>query len=327
MSQQVILATRTIIALENMVHHDQGNAFRKWQKYVIPNLEDAYQHTDTGFRNHMGASGIGNKCARAIWYGFRWTTDTKHSGRMIRLFNRGHLEEGRFIALLLALGCRFYQQDSNGKQFRISDSEGHFGGSGDGICFGLPEFEIDLGVLTEFKTHNEKSFNKLAGANWAKFVDHLLNPATTIPEQFEGEGVKEAKFEHYVQMQVYMYKMGLPCAVYFAVNKNNDSIYAEIVVLDKVFAEQYIQRADKLVFAEIPPKKLHNSASFFECRFCDHKAVCHVRMPPAKNCRTCQYSSPVADKQWFCSFHNCTLDKEIQLTGCTTYTINDAIYR
>ena len=41
---------------------------------------------------------------------------------MLRLFNRGHIEEARFIAMLLTIGMPVYQQDAEGKQFRI-----HFG--------------------------------------------------------------------------------------------------------------------------------------------------------------------------------------------------------
>lgn len=294
------LATKTLHKIDSMIKEDQGSQFRYWLGQVIPHIEDAYRQGNEGHRSHMGASLIGKECARAIWYDFRWATKSNFEGRMIRLFNRGHLEEARFIAMLLMIGCQVWQQDENGHQFRISDSEGHFGGSGDGVAMGIPDLAPNVPCLLEFKTHSEKSFKDL-----------------------EAKGVKEAKWEHYVQMNVYMRKMGLPVALYMAVNKNTDALYGEIVPLDTEVADQYLDRANKIVWLQEAPKKISQSPGFFKCRFCNHRPVCHLKHAPDVNCRTCAYAEPSTNAQWICRKFEQVIPKETQLTGCQQYTKKD----
>lgn len=296
----IYLATRTLDAINASLEKDQGAAYRKFLEKVIPHIGDAYRGEDKSpFRAHMGASGIGEDCARAIWYGFRWATVPKFKGRILRLFNRGHLEEARFIALLLSIGVQVFQQDENGKQFRISDAGGHFGGSGDGVGLNIPDVPPGTPCLLEFKTHSEKSF-----------LDVVKN------------GVQSSKLKHYVQMQTYMRKMNLTVALYGAVNKNNDELYLEIVLLDTIIADQYIDRGRQLVFMPQPPKRISESPGWFGCKFCDHKPVCHLKHDPAVNCRTCFYSRPTEDGKWLCTNPvglNCILSEDQQLAACSAY--------
>ena len=302
----VVLAVKTLAAFEDAVARDQGAAFRVWQGKVFPHLPDAYRGEDEAFRSHMGASIIGGECARAIWYSFRWATKPRFTGRILRLFNRGHIEEGRFIALMLAAGIQVHQQDEHGKQYRISSFGGHFGGSGDGIGIGFPDLPAGLPALTEFKTHNDSSFKKL-----------------------KKEGVRASKFEHFVQMQVYMRKMGLTVAIYFAVNKNDDEIYAEIVALDAAVADQFEARAHKIIPMRVAPDKVSKSPGWVTCSWCDHRPVCHLKAPPERNCRTCEHSVPVPDLEgarWLCMLRDggTFISKETQLVGCGEYTLGTA---
>jgi hypothetical protein len=319
----VHLAEKTLIEIERQVEADQGKRFRGFLEIVLPGMADAYRQGEDGHRSHMGASLIGGDCGRAIWYNFRWATKPRFSGRIIRLFNRGHLEEARFIALLLMMGCTVYQQDETGKQYRISHAEGHFGGSGDGVVIGLPDLP-DTYTLTEWKTHGEKSFIELAGKDWKKYVEHLLDPKKPkVP--FTGKGVRDAKFEHYVQMQVYMRKMGLPIGLYGAVNKNTDEIYLELVPLNVEIADQFLARAEKLIEMDVPPAKISETPGFYKCAYCDHKPVCHLKAAPDRNCRTCVFASVSKDATWVCGKFNQVIPKEVQLTGCQEYQRNPVI--
>lgn len=316
----VTLATKTLEAIEAAIKADQGSAFRGFLGKVIPHMGDAYRTgPDEGFRSHMGASLIGGECARKIWYGFRWSTKPTFGGRTLRLFNRGHLEEARMIACLLTIGCQVYQQDENGNQFRIHDAGGHFGGSGDGVAVGLPDLAPGTAALLEFKTHNDASFKK------------LLLP----------EGVRGCKFEHYVQMQTYMRKMGLACALYLAVNKNNDELYGEIVTLNVEIAEQFIDRARKIIPMQVAPARMSESPGFFQCKWCDDHPVCHRKAMPVRNCRTCEFARPnTEDGKWWCDNkqrqmellfpatnpfnEDFTLSKDRQLASCEHYKVNSS---
>lgn len=292
------LAVKTLNAIDKALEADQGARYREILGTVIPHIGDAFRGQQDPFRSHMGASLIGGECARAIWYGWRWVTKPNFPGRILRLFNRGHLEEARFISLLLMIGVEVYQQDANGNQFRISHANGHFGGSSDGVGVGIPDLAPGTAALLEFKTHSDKSFKEVST-----------------------KGVREAKFEHYVQMNVYMRKMGLAAGLYGAVNKNTDELHLEIVVLDIPVADQFLDRGEKLVGMTDPPSKLNESPGFWKCRLCDHRLVCHglAGAKPEVNCRTCAYSRPDKDGQWVCLKHNQTIPKELQLTGCKSY--------
>jgi hypothetical protein len=290
------LATKTVAAINEAIAADQGAQFRVHLGQILPHITDAYRGKDEGFRSHLGASLIGGVCDRKLWYGFRWASKPNFDGRILRLFNRGHLEEGRFIAMLLTINVQFWQQDTNGNQFRVSDAGGHFGGSTDGVALGIPDLDPTMPCLTEFKTHNDSSFKKL-----------------------KKEGVQATKFEHYVQMQIYMKKLGLTVALYLAVNKNDDEVYGELVYLDNIIADRFINRGITLVFLPEAPAKINTSPGWFDCKFCDHRNVCHLSGDVEKNCRTCDASEPCGDGSWLCKAYGHAIPKEVQLTGCSTW--------
>jgi len=247
-----------------------------------------------GFRDHLGASIIGRNCARQLWYTFRWATKSWHSARILRLFNRGHEEEDRFVRFLRRSGVHVLDYDpETGEQFRIADHDGHFGGSLDGKLYDTHDFRGEW-VLAEFKTHSDKSFKKLLR-----------------------EGVEKAKYEHYVQMQIYMHYEKLPAALYFAVNKNDDEMHVPTVHYDPAVAERFIDRAGKIIYSPVPPKRLPNaSVGWFECRFCDHNEVCLKDAPMERTCRSCVHSDPVEDGRWVCQKFQYELSKSDQLMGC-----------
>lgn len=312
----VTIAHKTLAEIDRRMRADQGASYRGWLGKVLPHIGDAYREEEDGFRSHLGASLLGGDCNKAIWFGFRWVTKGKFDGRILRLFNRGHLEEGRIIPLFLMIGCTVFQQDENGKQFRISWAEGHAGGSGDGVVGGLPDLPASTYALCEFKTHSEKSFIELAGklADWRA---HLQDP---IRNPFTGKGVRDAKPEHYVQMQSYMRKMGLAVAIYVAVNKNTDDLYMELITLNSETADQYLDKGERLVWAPEAPPGISTSPGFWKCRFCDHKPVCHEGAEPERNCRTCDFASPQPGAEWHCAKFGLVLSKEEQAAGCDDYT-------
>lgn len=314
-------AEKTLAAIHEGICRDGGNTYRRNFGQVLPHLGDAYRDDEDGRRSHLGASVIGGQCERATFYSFRWASAIKVRGkkgedpaaaesRMRRLWNRGHLEEGRFIAILLTAGIAVYQQDHNGNQYRITALGGHFSGSGDGVVVGIPDLPAGVMALLELKTHSEDSFEKLST-----------------------DGVQLSKPEHYWQMQTYMHHMGLEYAIYLAVNKNNDALWAEVVVYNQAIAEAAIERANRLIFGSTPPRMRGASPSFYVCKYmCDHYDVCYRTVQPQRNCRTCKFVrfepngtvvcvSPVmqalAERQGW--EEPIALSKEDQLKGCEHY--------
>lgn len=238
-----------------------------------------YDNQD-GFRYHLGASIIGQECERQIWYSWRWFKDVKHSARMVRLFERGHNEEEIIIRFLREAGCKIQQLDEeSGKQLRLVSIGGHFGGSLDGVLLN-PADDSVVGMgngLLEFKTSGYKYF-----------LDLVKN------------GVKKAKPEHYVQMQIYMKAYDLKWALYICVNKNNDEWHWEIVFVDDHTADRYLNRAANIIGAHKPPPRINENPSYYKCNWCDYRKICHGQEQPAMNCRTCVSGHPMSDGRWQC---------------------------
>lgn len=319
--------------------HDAEIITQRIDQYWEDNQED-------GRRGHLGGSLIGRECMRELWYSFRWASVNKFKGRILRLFDRGHKEEFRFVEYLTQIGVevREYSQslwwspsaneyslmdwDANVDggigdyenvttsehhvkrakkygvkltQWRIKDIDGHLGGSTDGMGINVPgvdlhSFPLDEPVLLEMKTHGEKSFLKLVK-----------------------EGLKEAKPEHYSQMQIYMHKMGLRIGLYMAVNKTTDELKCFFVIAEPMVGAGLISKGGEIISSPQPLKRMSNNPSWFKCRFCDHRKTCHLGEPMAINCRTCAMSKPIEDGEWHCAKWQCVIPLEGQKQGCDAY--------
>lgn len=290
------MTTKTQQLIETSMEQDQGDGFRAMLRDELMACDDAYRPNGSPFRRHLGASLLGKECGRELWYSFRWFKASHFNGRMQRLFNRGHLEEGRFIAMLKSIGVTVWSVDpSTGKQFRMSYADGHLGGSLDSVLQGTPDY-LDLAILGEYKTHNLKSFNNL-----------------------KSKGVKVSKKQHYVQMQLYMHAYNLPYSLYMAVCKDNDELYTEIVVYDRHEAEKYLTRGTKLIYAQEPPPRISNKKTHFICKFCDYYDICHNGFSPEKNCRTCVHAHPVSNGEWKCGHYAAIIPRHVEENGCDAW--------
>ena len=251
---------------------------------------------DAGWREHLGASVIGTGCERAIWYSFRWASRAWHTGRLLRLFETGNLAEARFVADLRRIGVTVLDVDpATGRQWRLRDASGHFGGSMDAVALGLLEAPKTWHVC-EFKTHSTKSFAKL-----------------------KSEGVEKSKPLHWAQMQAYMQLAGIERAFYLAVNKDTDELYQERVRHDAEAGLRILAKAQRIIGAGRPPTRISEDPAWWECRFCDHHAVCHAGAVPERHCRSCLHASPVADGGWHCTRHGTPLTRREQETGCVAH--------
>jgi hypothetical protein len=247
-------------------------------------------------RGYLGASVIGNECARALWYGFRWAYQPEElEPRKLRLFATGHCEEVRIVEDLRAGGLTVL-----GEQTGFATLGGHFAGHIDGLVQGVLEAPKTVHLL-EIKTHNDKSFKALLK-----------------------DGVQTSKPQHYAQMQTYMYHLKYSRALYVAVNKNDDSIYTERINVSNKVAEYLLLKARRIIEADRAPDKLHPDPDLpaaFACHWCPAKGVCHDSVMARRNCRTCISSTPiVADNLhnagWHCAKHNKLLTLEEQQAGC-----------
>lgn len=254
--------------------------------YSVASLTDEHRH-------HLGASVIGHECAAFVWFAFRWVKFEIFNGRMLRLFERGNLEETRIIGWLRGIGFKVWEVDPDTqKQFRIWGVQGHYGGSADSV--GIAPYFPDLPMLLEFKTHNTKSFT------------NLINKASVVL----------AKPRHFAQMCSYGKHFGFKYGLYIAVNKNDDDIYPEIVELDWNLAHDLTNKAQDIIEAKFRPPRISDNPAFYECKYCSFAGICHYNEPVEKNCRSCKMAAPVDDAQWHCSRWQTIIPKDALAKGC-----------
>lgn len=253
---------------------------------------------DDGHRTHLGASKIGEDCARALWYGFRWVSAEKFNGRMQRLFQRGHREEPYVFEHLRGAGFQIFEfdeslplKDGQPQQYRFSAACGHFGGSLDAVCKLPAHYNIAEPMLVSVKT------NATGGA---------FNDLGT-------DGVKVVKPVHYAQECVYGRAFGLKYALYVYRNKNDDDQHIEIVELDHKHAEQLEMKAERIIFSREAPPRISENPAFKTCKFCwfgnDKTGICFKKSghtPIDRNCRSCKNAVPGENKTWNCDIHSRT---------------------
>lgn len=252
--------------------------------------EDANQHYDS-----LGISvgEIGTECDRSLFYTLRWSSEPETmTGKTLRLFETGNIEEERLVADLEAIGVTV-----TGQQDRIRLAAGHIRGKCDGKAIGVPEAPKTEHLL-EFKSANDKNFNDI-----------------------QKKGCKASKPLHYAQCQIGCHAFGLTRALYVVVNKNSDELYAERIEYDFEYCARQIARVERLVRAHEPPSRISEDPEFFGCMFCKHHAVCHEQRFARVSCRSCLHSTPEmsGDAHWSCSRWSKPLSVDEQKQACPAH--------
>lgn len=247
-------------------------------------------------RSHLGASAIGEECWRKLWYDFRWVKLNHAEGRMRRLWQRGKDEEEKFEAFLLWAGFNIRSINPiTNKQYVFSKVNGHYGGSTDG------KLEIswarNFSIIVEYKTFADKYFIKL-----------------------EKEGVKISQPKYYAQMCSYGKEFEVKWALFYAVNKDNDKLYRELIELDWNYAIELEKKATDIIYADVPPNRISEQAAFWKCKFCHHAGICHYGELVERNCRSCKFATPVENANWKCNKFGQNIPKDFIKTGCQEWT-------
>lgn len=249
-------------------------------------------------RGHLGASIIGHHCDRYIWLSFRKAFKSQCKGRILRLFRRGQLEEAPVHADLRAIGYHVTTVDPVTSR-QLAFAIGHFAGSCDGIITNLAQDGTP--TMLEIKTHSRKSFADLVA-----------------------KGVAKSKPQHYAQMQVYCQAFDCPQALYFAVNKDTDEIYTELVQHDPIESMRLCAKAQALIADTSPPPRCTDNPTWYQCKMCDANTLCHeTKLTTELHCRTCAYSTPTPEGQWHCEHWQAAIpDMAAQMAGCDSHLIH-----
>lgn len=264
----------------------------------IPTLiDEIHEERQEQPRPHLGASMLGHKCDRWLWLSFRWAVVEKFSGRILRLFRRGHNEEQQIISDLRSIGLDV-RTPSEG-QSRV-EFGCHVSGSLDArIEKGVPG-ATKTPHVAEFKTHSLKSFNEL-----------------------KAKGVQVAKPMHWAQMQVYMLGTGLNRALYVAVCKDDDRMHTERIELNKEAAQKLVDRGRRITLSDRMPEPLSTDPTWYECRYCaGHDQCFGSKTTKQVNCRTCAHSSAFSDDTWHCAKWDDDIPLDAQRIGCESHVLH-----
>lgn len=251
-------------------------------------------------RYHFGASQLGHHCDRWLWINFRWAVKQSFPGRILRLFRRGQNEEEVAASDLRAIGLNLVTHDSDGRQMRV-DFGSHVSGSMDGVIWsGVPEAP-EKPHIWEMKTHNKLSFDALVKSG----------------------SVKDAKPEHWSQMQAYMLGTGIDRALYVAVCKDDDRLYIERVRLEKREAERLVRRAKRIATADRMPEPISHDPTWYQCKMCPAHDFCHSsHLSREISCRTCSHATAMDDSTWRCERWQSTIPNEAQAEGCRAHVLH-----
>ena len=127
-------------------------------------------------RNYLGASRLGVACERALQYEYLQTPvdpGWDMPGRVLRVFEVGHVLEELAIRWLRMAGFDLYTQKASGGQFGFSVAGGRIQGHVDGVLNGGPaELGMSYPALWECKTMNDKS--------WRDTVKHGVSKSKPV---------------------------------------------------------------------------------------------------------------------------------------------------
>jgi len=223
---------------------------------VIDAIESLPPIQDESERNYLGASSIGETCARKLWLQFhKYVEPEAFSARMLRLFHRGQREEPYMQMYLEQIGFEIVETCHSQKRWVMRFSSG----AADGIA----EKDGKRYVL-EYKTASDSAFKQL--------------------KHGELETIKPL---HYAQIQINGDEFECDYGLYLVVNKNTDELFCDIIPIERAKASALREKAEYVTMADKPPERITNKPTAFACKFCHARDVCWGFDKPRVNCRSC----------------------------------------
>jgi hypothetical protein len=213
-------------------------------------------------REYLGASRIGEPCARRLCYELMQVpvdVGADFSGRMLRVFEAGHRFEEMTIRWLRLAGFDLRTHKRDGEQFGFSVANGRFRGHIDGVIVSGPDIGIAYPLLLEHKA--------LRSSSWQDVVKR---------------GVKASKPVYWAQVQVYMAYLAVERALFVALDKDTQALRFELVLLDPPAAQALSDKAVAIiraVEAGEPLPRISDHPEFYICTFCPYRIRCHAIAP------------------------------------------------
>lgn len=219
---------------------------------IIDYIKKTLESTERDVRDYIGASLIGNKCERHIYYSLTGQS-AKYPPKALLAFETGHALEAMIKDLIcksLPAGLILFDAPEY-----FSDTVPSLKGHPDGLILDKRDMET---YILEIKTANHASFTQIVN-----------------------RGVKHAKPQYYDQVQVYMGLSKLLYAIFVIFDKDTSQMNEEIVTFEPYHFEMLEKKALKiseLVASRTIPPKLSSDPTWHICKMCCFHAVCHAKI-------------------------------------------------
>ena len=209
-------------------------------------------------RQYLGASRLGAACERALQFEYAKAPidhGRDHSGRLLRIFERGHVMEDCMVAWLRDAGFDLRTRKADGEQFGFSVADDRLQGHIDGVFVAGPG-GFAYPALWECKCFGNKSWRDL-----------------------EKKGLAISKPIYAAQVAIYQAYLELHehPAIFTALNADSMEIYVESVPFDAALAQRMSDRAVKLITATEAGELLSRGftdPTHIECRICAWQDRC-----------------------------------------------------
>jgi len=217
-------------------------------------------------REYIGASSIGDECARKLWYQLRMpqAADTFDAATLMR-FDDGHRTEALLIERMRLAGLSVIDRDDTGEQLRFSHCGGLIAGHIDGLVTGLVQAPKKTHIF-EAKCVGDRVFSafcKLRG---------------TV---FEKDVLRSWNMKYYVQAQLYMHfskqfhSSFIDRHYTIVASAGGRDMQSCRTEYDRETALRYIDRAERIAVADREPPRMSDKPDFWLCRMCQFNKECH----------------------------------------------------
>lgn len=263
---------------------------------------------DSDARPYLGMSQIGGACDRALWYSFRWATTRVMPASAIKAIQDGFRgEEVMIERLRMVDGVTLHTVDpATGRQFGQVGIGGHFKGHLDGAIVGILEAPKTWHVW-EHKQVNEQKFAKLQ---------------KLVAELGEKAALKEWDSTYFGQAQCYMGFTGMERHFLTVATPGGRAYTSVRTEFDRAAFDALCDRAQRVISAPVPPDGISTDPAWYECKWCDHRELCHGQAAPLPTCRSCTHATPEMDGvgAWSCARHSGKrLTTAEQKAGCQAH--------
>ncbi len=211
-------------------------------------------------RRYLGASGLGDKCERRLYYRLRNAPASLRKASLICAALDGHASEAVMAERLRKVpGVQLWTVDDHGQQYGFTDLDGRFRGHVDGVIKGLPQAPVTPHIW-ENKASNEKKFNEFRNA---------------LHKYGEKQVLYNNNWLWYVQAQLYMGYFDMTRHYLTICTPGARDMLSCRTEFIPAFFKSMQAKAKRLLDYQEPPARLMDDPAYYECKWCEFREHCH----------------------------------------------------